>query len=236
MNINGSVALVTGANRGLGDRFVRALLQAGARKVYAAARDPRRIRVRAEGVVPIALDITDPAAVRSAAEQAPDVTLLVNNAGSFSGGPVLDGDLDAFRTDFETHVLGTLAVSRAFAPVLARNGGGAILNVLSVLSWLTLPHAAAYCAAKSAAWSVTNALRLRLADQGTQVSALHVGYMDTDMTAELDQPKSDPADIARIALEGLDQGLYEIVADAGSRRVLGDLSVGVEALYPQLAH
>ncbi|GAA2894689.1 SDR family oxidoreductase [Streptomyces mexicanus] len=234
MTVNGSVALVTGGNRGLGDRFVRALLEAGASKVYAAARDPRK--VTAEGAIPIALDITDPAAVRSAAEQAPDVTLLINNAGTSSGASVLDGDLDAFRTDFETHVLGTLAVSRAFAPVLARNGGGAILNVLSVLSWLALPDAAGYCAAKSAAWSVTNALRVQLAGQGTQVSALHVGYMDTDLVAALDVPKSDPADIARIALEGVDKGLHEIVADDISRQVRSALSAGVEALYPQSAH
>ncbi|MCS0605528.1 SDR family oxidoreductase [Streptomyces sp. LP11] len=233
MTVNGSVALVTGGNRGLGDRFVRALLEAGASKVYAAARDPRQIT--AEGAVPLALDITDPAAVRAAAERAPDVTLLVNNAGSSSGGSLLDGELDAFRTDFETHVLGTLSVSRAFAPVLARNGGGAILNVLSVLSWVSLPDAAGYCAAKSAEWSVTNALRVRLAGQGTQVSALHVGYMDTDMVARLDAPKSDPADIARIALEGVDKGLHEIVADDLSGQVRAGLSGGVEALYPQLA-
>ncbi|MBC2869594.1 SDR family oxidoreductase [Streptomyces mexicanus] len=234
MTVNGSVAFVTGGNRGLGDRFVRALLEAGASKVYAAARDPRK--VTAAGAIPIALDITDPAAVRSAAEQAPDVTLLINNAGTSSGASVLDGDLDAFRTDFETHVLGTLAVSRAFAPVLARNGGGAILNVLSVLSWWAMPDAAGYCAAKSAAWSVTNALRVQLAGQGTQVSALHVGYMDTDLVAALDVPKSDPADIARIALEGVDKGLHEIVADEISRQVRGALSAGVEALYPQSAH
>ncbi len=234
MTVNGSIALVTGANRGLGDRFVRALLEAGASKVYAAARDPRTIGV--EGVVPIALDITDPAAVRAAAEQAPDVTLLINNAGSSFGASVLDADLDTFRQEFDTHVLGMLDLSRAFAPALTRNGGGAILNVLSVLTWLTTPEVAGYCAAKSAAWSVTNALRVALAGSGTQVSALHVGYMDTDMAAGIDAEKSDPADIARIALEGVDKGLYEILSDEVSRHVKDNLSAGVEALYPQLAH
>jgi NAD(P)-dependent dehydrogenase (short-subunit alcohol dehydrogenase family) len=234
MTVNGSVALVTGGNRGLGDRFVRALLEAGASKVYAAARDPRKVTV--EGAIPIALDITDPAAVRAAAEQAPDVTLLINNAGTSFGSPVLEGDLDTFRKEFDTHVFGTLDVTRAFAPVLARNGGGAVLNVLSVLSWLSMPEAAAYCAAKSAAWSITNALRLELAGQGTRVSALHVGYMDTDMTAAVDGPKTDPAEVARLALEGIDKGLYEIIADDVSRQVKGGLSAGVEALYPQLAH
>ncbi|MFG2356477.1 SDR family oxidoreductase [Streptomyces sp. NPDC048521] len=234
MTVNGSVALVTGGNRGLGDRFVRALLEAGASKVYAAARDPRKVTV--EGAIPIALDITDPAAVRAAAEQAPDVTLLINNAGTSLGSPVLKGDPDTFRKEFDTHVFGTLDVTRAFAPVLARNGGGAILNVLSVLSWLSVPDIAAYCAAKSAAWSITNALRLELAGQGTQVSALHVGYMDTDMAAAVDAPKTDPAEVARLALEGIDKGLYEIIADDVSRQVKGGLSAGVEVLYPQLAH
>jgi len=233
MTLNGSVALVTGGNRGLGDKFVRALLEAGASKVYAAARDPRA--VTAAGAVPIALDLTDHASVVAAAEQAQDVTLLVNNAGSSSGAGILDGDLADFRLEYETHVLGTLDVTRAFAPVLARNGGGAVLNVLSVLSWVSLPDAAAYSAAKAAEWSVTNALRGALAGQGTQVTALHVGYMDTDMVAALDVPKSDPADIARIALEGVEKGLLEVVADDLSRQVQSGLSAGAEALYAQLA-
>jgi NAD(P)-dependent dehydrogenase (short-subunit alcohol dehydrogenase family) len=233
MSVHDSVALVTGGNRGLGDRFVRALLESGASKVYAAARDPRQ--VTAEGAVPIALDVTDPDSVRAAARQAQDVTLLINNAGSNVGASVLEGDFADFRREFETHVLGTLGVTREFAPVLARNGGGRVLNVLSVLSWLTSPRAAAYSAAKSAAWSVTNALRLALRPQGTTVSALHVGYMDTDMTRVLDVPKADPADIARIALKALDEGREEIVADEPSRQVKAALSGGLELLYPQLA-
>ncbi|MEU3983411.1 SDR family oxidoreductase [Streptomyces sp. NPDC026672] len=233
MTLNGSVALVTGGNRGLGDKFVRALLDAGASKVYAAARDPRAVTV--EGAVPLALDITDHASVLAAAEQAQDVDLLINNAGSSTGATVLDGGFDAFHLEYNTHVLGTLDVSRAFAPILARNGGGSILNVLSVLSWFSMPDAAAYCAAKAAEWSITNSLRLQLAGQGTQVTALHVGYMDTDMIAGLDVEKSDPADIARIALEGLEKGLPEVIADEISRQVKAGLSAGVEALYPQLA-
>ncbi|MFI8193266.1 SDR family oxidoreductase [Streptomyces sp. NPDC085946] len=233
MTLDGSVALVTGGNRGLGDKFVRALLEAGASKVYAAARDPRT--VTAEGAVPIALDLTDHASVLAAAEQAQDVTLLINNAGSSTGADILDGGFDAYRLEFDTHVLGTLDVTRSFAPVLARNGGGAVLNVLSVLSWVSFPEAAAYCAAKAAEWSVTNALRVQLAGQGTQVTALHVGYMDTDMIASLDVPKSDPAEIARIALEGVEKGLPEVLADEVSRTVRAGLSAGVEALYPQLA-
>jgi NAD(P)-dependent dehydrogenase (short-subunit alcohol dehydrogenase family) len=233
MQIKGSVALVTGANRGLGEQFVQALLEAGATKVYAAARDPRKVTV--PGAVPLALDITDPDAVHAAAEQATDINLLINNAGSSFGADLLDGDFDAYRREFETHVLGTLSVSRAFAPVLARNGGGALVNVLSVLSWITMPELAAYSAAKSAEWSVTNALRVGLLEQGTQVTSLHVGYMDTDMTAGLDAPKSDPAKIARITLDGVEAGLHEIAADDLSKQVKAGLSAGPEALYAQLA-
>ncbi|MYS19807.1 Short-chain dehydrogenase [Streptomyces sp. DvalAA-14] len=233
MKINGSVALVTGGNRGLGERFVRALLDAGASKVYAAARDPRKVTV--PGAVPLALDITDPDSVRAAAARAQDVTLLINNAGTDTGAHVLDGDLADFRLEFDTHVIGTLAVSRAFAPALARGGGGAVVNVLSVLSWLVTPGDGAYAVAKSGEWSLTNSLRLALAGQGTQVTALHVGYMDTDMAARHDVPKSDPADIARITLEGVEAGLHEVVADEISKRVKGGLAFGPEAMYPQLA-
>ncbi|MFE2601390.1 SDR family oxidoreductase [Streptomyces sp. NPDC059396] len=234
MALNDSVAFVTGGNRGLGAQFVRALLEAGASKVYAAARDPRT--VTAEGAVPVRLDITDHASVLAAAEQAQDVTLLINNAGILTPTSVLEGDLDTYRLEYDTHVLGTLDVTRAFVPALARNGGGAILNVLSVLSWASVPYQAAYCAAKAAEWSVTNSLRVELAGQKTQVTALHVGYMDTDMIAGLDGvEKADPADIAKIALEGVERGQLEVVADAFTQQIKAGLSLGVEALYPQFA-
>lgn len=234
MTLDGSIAFVTGGNRGLGDKFVRALLEAGASKVYAAARDPRT--VKAEGAIPVALDITDHASVLAAAELAQDATLLINNAGSSTGAGVLDGGFDAFTVEYNTHALGTLDVTRAFAPALARNGGGAVLNVLSVLSWVAFPDSAAYCAAKSAEWSITNSLRVALAGQGTQVTALHVGYMDTDMVAGLEGVhKEDPAHIARIALEGVEKGLTEVVSDEISKQVQAGLAAGVGALYPQLA-
>jgi NAD(P)-dependent dehydrogenase (short-subunit alcohol dehydrogenase family) len=233
MKITGSVALVTGGNRGLGEQLVRALLDAGAAKVYAAARNPESVRV--PGAVPIALDITDPASVRAAAEQAQDVTLLFNNAGISTESDVLDSELDAFRREFDTHVLGTLDVSRAFAPALARSGGGAIVNVLSVLSWFAMPGTAAYCAAKSAEWSLTNALRVALTEQGTLVTALHVGYMDTDMTAGVTAPKLNPADVARLTLEGVEAGLHEVLADDLSRQVKAGLAAEPAALYPQVA-
>ncbi|MET7621482.1 SDR family oxidoreductase [Streptomyces sp. NPDC005408] len=233
MQIEGAVALVTGGNRGLGEQLVRALLDRGAAKVYAAARNPDTVTT--PGATPLALDITDPASVRAAAEQAQEVTLLINNAGISTGSGVLDGELDDFRREMDTHVFGTLDVSRAFAPALARNGGGAILNVLSVLSWYVLPAGAAYCAAKAAEWSVTNSLRVQLAEQRTLVTALHVGYMDTDMTASLDTPKLDPAKVAHAALDGIEARRYEVLADELSEQVRAGLAAGPAALYPQLA-
>jgi NAD(P)-dependent dehydrogenase (short-subunit alcohol dehydrogenase family) len=234
VDIAGSVALVTGANRGLGAAFCRALLERGASKVYAGARDPDTIRTA--GVVPVRLDITSPVEVAAAAAQCGDTTLLVNNAGILTGAPVLADDaLEDGRREFETNVFGTLSMSRAFVPVLGANGGGAIINVLSVLSWFSLPGGALYCASKAAAWSLTNALRLDVLDQHTQVVALHVGYMDTDMTAGIDAPKSSPDDVAAQALTGVEAGAFEVLADEVSRNVRGALSADLTALYPALA-
>ena len=135
----------------------------------------------------------------------------------------------------DTHVFGTLAVTRAFGPQLGEHEQSAILNVLSVLSWVSLPDVGAYCAAKAAEWSLTNALRQELAPRGTRVTSLHVGYMDTDMARHVTAPKSDPADIARMALDAIEAGETEIVADEISKQVLAGLSAGVRGLYPQLA-
>ena len=232
MDITGKTALVTGANRGLGLQLATQLRDRGAR-VYAAARNPDRVELA--GVTPLALDITDPASVAAAAQATGDVAILVNNAGSATGSSLLTGELDNIRLELDTHFFGTLAVTRAFAPQLAAQGTSAVLNVLSALSWLSLPASGAYCAAKSAEWSLTNALRQELASQGTRVSALHVGYMDTDMIRHLDVPKSDPALIAKLAIDGLAAGDAEIIADETSRQVLAGLSRGVAALYPQVA-
>ncbi len=232
MQIEGGTALVTGANRGLGRRFAAELLARGA-TVYAAARNPDS--VDQPGVTPIALDVTDPSSVARAAEITGDVTLLVNNAGSSTGASLLTGSLADIQLEMNTHFFGTLAVTRAFAPQLAAGGGGAILNVLSALSWVNFPASGAYCAAKSAEWSLTNAVRQELAAQGTQVSALHVGYMDTDMVRHVDAPKSDPAVVAKLALDELVAGNVEILADDVSRQVRSGLSGGVAALYPRFA-
>ena len=218
MNISNSVALVTGANRGLGQAFVDALLAAGARNVYAAARDPSTITLA--GVVPIKLDVTDAADIAAAVRTCPDLTLLINNAGISRGSSLLaSNSADAARAEFETNFFGPLALSQAFAPVLQSNGGGAIVNVLSVLSWLSLPGVATYSASKSAAWSMTNGLRNELRAQGTQVVGVHVGFMDTDMTKGLAAPKAQPRDVVAQVLAAVESGAEEVLADDLSRQV-----------------
>jgi len=219
MKIQDSVVLVTGANRGLGLAFARAALAAGARKVYAAARDPATITL--EGVVPIALDVTRPEQVQAAARECADVTLLINNAGISRGTSLMgaSANFDEARAELETNFFGPWALARAFAPVLQANGGGAMVNVLSVLSWITLPGAASYSASKSAAWSLSNGLRNELAGQGTQVTSVHVAFMDTDMARKIPGDKIAPEDVARQALEAVEAGQPEVLADATTRGV-----------------
>ncbi|MBU8819392.1 SDR family oxidoreductase [Mycolicibacterium goodii] len=219
---NDIVALVTGANRGLGRRLAAELVARGA-KVYAAARRPETVDL--PGVVPIPLDITDPDSVRRAAEIAEDVTVLVNNAGISTRANLLTGPIADIRAEMETHYFGTLNVTRAFTPIIERNGGGAILNVLSVLSWMHPPTSGAYASAKAAAWALTDAVRAELAPRGIHVAALHVGYMDTDMVRYVpaDQ-KSDPAVVAAQAIDGLLNGADEILADEWARTAKAQLS------------
>ena len=233
MDISSSTAFVTGANRGLGRQFATELLRRGAR-VYAGARNPASIDV--DGAIPITVDVTDPASITAAAEAAGDVTLLINNAGISADVDLLTGDLDGARREMDTNYFGTLSVVRAFAPVIERNGGGGIVNVLSVLSWFGAPALGGYCASKSAAWSMTNVLRIALADKGIRVTALHVGLMDTDMAAGMDAPKADPAQVAALTIDGDAAGAYEVLADDSSRRVQAGLTNGVAGIYPQFAH
>lgn len=232
MKIANSVALVTGANRGIGRHFARQLLDRGAAKVYATARNPDLVDL--PGVEVLRLDVTDPATVSAAATAAADVTLLVNNAGVITGQNLVTGDPAAIRLEMDTHFYGTLDVIRAFAPVLAANGGGAILNVLSSLSWVAYDGATAYCAAKAAQWSLTNGIRVELAAQGTLVTGLLMGPTDTDMTAGVDLPKNDPADVVRAALDGIEADRIEVLADQVVVELKAALSANLGTLYPQV--
>ncbi|WP_374437200.1 SDR family oxidoreductase [Inhella sp.] len=234
MQIKDSVALITGANRGIGLAFANELLARGARKVYAAARDPANITQ--PGVQALRLDVNQPDQVAAAAALASDVTLVINNAGIAQPGGFLMADSEALtRRIFETNFFGMLRISQAFAPVLQRQGGGALLNVLSVASWVNGGELAAYSASKSAAWSLTNALRHELAAQRTQVLALHMAYVDTDLTRGFEVPKSSPEAIVQRALDGLEAGLDEVLADELTQQIRQGLSAARPVYLPQQA-
>jgi NAD(P)-dependent dehydrogenase (short-subunit alcohol dehydrogenase family) len=222
VQINGAVAFVTGANRGLGRHFAEQLVARGAAKVYAAARRPET--VTQPDVVPVRIDITDPASVAAAAELASDATLLINNAGIASFNSLLEAPIEDVRAQMESHFFGTLSVTRAFAPHLIANAPAAVLNVLSVLSWVHPPSAGTYSAAKAALWAQTDTVRDELAPRGVAVTALHVGFMDTDMVAAVEGPKSDPAKVAADALDGVESGLVEVLGDELTRKVKAGLS------------
>lgn len=235
MKIENAVVLVTGANRGIGLAFVRELLARGARKVYAAARDPSTIAPQ-PGVQALRLDVNNPEEVAAAAALATDVTLVINNAGIAQPGGFMAADSEeAMRRIFETNVFGVLRVSKAFAPVLKVNGGGALLNVLSVASWVNGGELAAYSASKSAAWSLTNALRHELAAQKTQVLGLHMAYVDTDLTRGFDVPKTSPVQIVQRALDGLEAGADEVLADELTQHVKLAMTATRPSYLPQPA-
>ncbi|MGB3635639.1 MAG: SDR family oxidoreductase [Rubrobacteraceae bacterium] len=231
MQLSGSTALITGANRGMGRHFALQLLERGVEKVYATARNPERVDI--PGAEVLQVDITDPASVAAAASAAGGVEVLINNAGIATYTNLINGDLEKVRLEMETHYFGTLNMVRAFAPVLAVNGGGAILNVLSALSWFSYDGANAYAAAKAAEWSLTNGIRLELARQGTQVAGLHVGAVDTDIMAGFDVEKMDPADVVRSALDGLEAGKLEVLADDASAGVKAALAGDPGLLYAE---
>ncbi|WUS36087.1 SDR family oxidoreductase [Kitasatospora sp. NBC_01250] len=233
MRVRGSVALVTGANRGLGRAFVRALLERGARTVYCAARDPRG--VGESGGVPVRLDITVPEHVAAAAATCSDVTLLINNAGVLMSSPFLAVDRNgAAETEMGVNYFGTLSMCRAFAPVLGRNSGGALVNVLSAASWITLPSMGSYCASKAAAWALTNGARVELRAQGTLVVAVHSGFIDTEMAAAVGGFKIGPETVAARALDAVEEGREEVLADERTRRIKAALPNDLELIYPDV--
>ena len=233
MRIDGSVALVTGANRGLGRVFARELVSRGAARVYGAARQPDA--VTEPGVTPVALDITDADRVSQVAQQCADVSLLVNNAGVLRYSTFINAPgLDAARAEMEVNYFGTLSMCRAFAPVLAANGGGAIVNMLSVTSFYTNLIDASYGASKAAEWSLTNGVRLELHRQGTLVVAVHASFVDTDMAALTNAPKDSPESVARQAFDAVEAGQAEVLADERTRTVKTQLSRDQELIYPPL--
>lgn len=230
-SLNGSVVLVTGANGGIGTHFVREALARGASKVYATARTPRTWDD--ERIVPLTLDVTDPSSIQAAVAAAPDVTVLINNAGASPSSPgILTHTDEEIRTNVETNFLGPLFLARAFAPVLAAKDESVIIDIHSLLSWYAV--AGIYSATKAALWSATNSLRLELAPAGVHVVGVHVGYVDTPMAANSTDPKTQPADLVRTVFDAVEAGEYEVLADEASAQVKSGLSAPIEALYPQL--
>jgi NAD(P)-dependent dehydrogenase (short-subunit alcohol dehydrogenase family) len=229
MKIEGSVVLVTGANRGIGKALAEGLLARGAAKVYAGVRDPSS--VTDPRLVPVALDVTDPAQVAQAARELGDVEIVVNNAGIGRGGAPLSASLDDARAELEVNYLGIVTTTQAFAPVLAANGGGALVNMLSVVSWVHPPQLATYAASKAAAWGYTNAARVELKGQGTQVLGVHVGFVDTDLTAGMDVEKITTDVVVGEVLDALERGDSEVLVDEFTRNVKAGLSDDLNLLY-----
>ena len=230
-SLNGSVVLVTGANGGIGTHFVHEALARGASKVYATARTPRTWDD--ERIVPLALDVTNPASIEAVVSAASDVTVLINNAGtSTSSTGILTHTDEEIRANVETNFLGPLFLARAFAPILTAQDESVIIDIHSLLSWYAV--AGIYSATKAALWSATNSLRLELAPAGVHVVGVHVGWVDTPMAAHSTDPKTQPADLVRTVFDAVEAGEYEVLADEASAQVKAGLSAPIEALYPQL--
>jgi NAD(P)-dependent dehydrogenase (short-subunit alcohol dehydrogenase family) len=235
MQITHCVALVTGANRGLGRAYCEALLAAGAAKVYAGARDPETVKFSDGRVVPMQLDVTREDQVAAAARTCADVTLLINNAGVLLNKPMLAPDSEtALRAEMEVNVFGVLRMVRAFAPVLKRNGGGAIVNMLSVVSWFVSPFNATYCASKHAALAVSDGARLQLKPQGTQVVGVYAGFIDTDMAAHFNGPKTSPQLVAEKTLDGVRRGLDQVRVDARAEEIWHASRTDPEGLHARM--
>ena len=232
MHINGAIALVTGANRGIGKHFVEQLLESGAQKVYATARNPDAIDFDDPRVIPLRLDLLDEESISKAAAGASDVSLLINNAGIATGADLLTSPLEEIRTDLETHLFGTLRVIRAFTPIIQGQGQGAIVNVLSVLSWAaTAAGSGSYSVAKAAEWNMTNGVRVELAGRNILVQGVHLGAADTDMMAGVDGLKIHPADVAKASLAGVEAEAFEVLVDDPSRFVKAALAGDPAQLY-----
>ncbi len=226
LQLAGITAIVSGANRGIGRALVEALVDRGASKVFAGARRPDAladlITRFGDRIVPLRLDITRPGDIRAAAAQADDVRLLINNAGIVAkfGGDFTDaGWIPASREEFEVNVVGTWSLTQAFAPVLARQPGSAIVNISSVVGLVAFPSVASYSASKAALHSLTQATRALLAPQGIRVVGVYPGPIDTDMAKPFDVAKASASEAAEAILDGLEAGREEIFPDPVARQV-----------------
>jgi NAD(P)-dependent dehydrogenase (short-subunit alcohol dehydrogenase family) len=230
--VSGKTVLVTGGRRGLGSALVDEVLSRGATKVYSTARE--QYSDGRAGVVSVPLEVRDARSVSELAAIATDVDIVINNAGILLPGALLTGDFDDITTTFDINTLGPLRVTRALAPILAANGGGALVNVHSALSWVG--GSGAYGASKAAIWSLSNSLRLELRAQGTQVLGVHVGFVDTDMVSDVKLPKTAPADVAATVIDAFEAGAHEVLVDDVSAAVKAQLTGPVENLVFDLAH
>ncbi|HET6389386.1 SDR family oxidoreductase [Hyphomicrobium sp.] len=234
MKIRGATVFVTGANRGIGLAFAKEAVSMGAAKVYAGMRKTQGFSV--PGIVPVPIDVTNAESVRRAAAQCGDVSIVVNNAGIGAlVSDALDERVEAVARDMmEVNLYGIIRVTQAFAPILAGKPESAIINVLSDVSWRAAPVLTSYAASKAAAWSFTNNARIALKAQNTAVVGVHVGFVDTDLTAGFDVPKMDPSDVARKAYRVLEAGGSEVLADEGSVKLKASLSAArPEYIYPE---
>jgi NAD(P)-dependent dehydrogenase (short-subunit alcohol dehydrogenase family) len=239
MKLQTTTALVTGANRGIGRAFVEALLNAGVQKVYAAARDRNSldavVALDPARVVPLQVDVTDHDRVSHLSEQAPDVNLLINNAGVLSFGSILETPVETIHQQFDINFYGTLNMARAFVPVLEQNGGGAIVNILTLVALASMPGLAAYNASKAAAWSMTQSLRASVVDKNIEVYGVFPGAVDTDMLAGVDMAKTSPADIATAVLQGITTQQEDIFPDPMSSQLYAAWKQDHKAVEKQFA-
>ena len=235
IKLEGCIALVTGANRGLGNHFVQELIGFGAHKVYACARNPAMLdpltKENGQRVVPLHLDVTDAQSIAAATTTASDLTLLINNAGVFEERGLMEaGSTEGLKREMAVNLYGAAEMCLAFAPVLARNGGGAIMNMLSIAGVVHFPPFGTYAASKAAAISLTKSLRYELAGQGTLVAGVIAGFIATGMADDLNVEKADPISVVRESLQGIENGLEDIDADDRSKEIRAALGPGPKAI------